>query len=218
MLPKDTPDGSGLKSSPCFEALGLSCYRDDLCLFEGLDLVLKPGDLLRVEGSNGSGKTSLLRILSGLSKPDDGEVLWNGVAIDRADSGFSAILGYLGHLLGLKLDLTLEENLRLKAALWGKKPSEKDLELALQRMAISRCRFLRVRSLSQGQRQRVALMALSLFGGSLWILDEPFTALDVDGIALAESMLESHLHQGGMVIVTSHQALSIQAKSQRLVL
>lgn len=203
---------------PCLEGFALSCYREDHCLFEGLDLALRASELLRIEGSNGSGKTSLLRILSGLSRPDSGEVRWNGVSIERGVAGFSSALGYLGHLLGLKLDLTLEENLKLKAALWDRKLEEDDLFQALDQMGIGRCSFLKVRFLSQGQRQRAALAALRLMGGVIWILDEPFTALDAEGIVLAESMIDQHLLGGGMAIVTSHQPLAIRPNSRRLVL
>lgn len=198
------------------EARNLACYRGDQCLFESLDLRVGPGELLRIEGANGAGKTSLLRILSGLSRPDAGEVCWAGTPIEKAQSGFARALGYLGHLIGLKLDLTLEENLRVMAALRGQSPEPLALKALLERLDLWSRRDLRARVLSQGQRQRTALAALVLFGGPLWILDEPFTALDRAGVVLTESLIDTHLESGGLVVLSSHQPLSTRAVARRL--
>lgn len=203
------PQASGL------EALGLACYRGDHCLFDGVDLRVDRGQLMRIEGANGSGKTSLLRMLAGLSRPDHGEVLWQGIPIEQRRSGYQGALGYLGHLLGLKLDLTLEENLRLMAALRGKGQALKDMDRVLSDLDLLSRRSLRARVLSQGQRQRAALAALTLFGGTLWIMDEPYTALDAEGIRLTEALIDAHLEKGGMVILTSHQILSTRADARR---
>lgn len=204
-----------LKHASGLEARALSCYRSDYCLFEDVDLRIDAGQLVRIEGANGSGKTSLLRILAGLSRPDHGEVLWEGLPIDQRRSGYQGALGYLGHLLGLKLDLTLDENLRLMAALRGGCQDLAAIDRVLSQLGLLSRRSLRARVLSQGQRQRAALAALSLFGGTLWIMDEPYTALDAEGIQLAEALIDAHLEQGGMVILTSHQTPSTRVDARR---
>jgi len=187
----------------------LSCCRGETCLFEGLEFSLEAGEVLQVEGANGSGKTSLLRILAGLTQPDEGVVLWRGVEIQRQRSAFSAQLGYLGHHLGLKQDLSVTENLNMALALRQVIPGQRALAKVVDRLGLGDKRELLVRYLSQGQRQRVALAGLFLSGAAFWILDEPFTALDADGIREFQGMVMEHLGLGGTAILTSHQALSL---------
>ena len=194
---------------PLLAVRNLSCCRGEALLFEGLDFSLEEGEGLQVEGANGSGKTSLLRILAGFVQPDEGDVFWRGVEINRQRSAFSAQLGYLGHHLGLKQDLSVTENLNMALALRQVTPEPSALMKVLDRLGLSDKRELLVRYLSQGQRQRVALAGLLLSGARLWILDEPFTALDAEGIREIQGVVREHLGLGGMAILTSHQALSL---------
>lgn len=205
-----------LSRSPTLVGSGLSCYRGEIALFEALDVRIDAGEMVRIEGANGAGKTSLLRILAGLSRPDEGVVTWAGQDIQREGQHYRASLGYLGHLLGLKQDLSIVENLRMLLALRGQVRTQDEMLEVLRQVGLSDRRDLRVRLLSQGQRQRTAFAALMLSGALLWILDEPFTALDRAGIALVESLLDRHLEQDGMVILTSHQALSTRARVRTL--
>ena len=198
------------------EGTDLACYRGEIALFEHLNFRLEAGEALRIEGANGSGKTSLLRILAGLSRPDEGRVEWLGTDIHLKPLAFNAVLGFLGHLLGLKHDLSIEENLRMMTALRGQALDKDAMTAALGEVGLGDRLDLRVRQLSQGQRQRTALAALMLSGSLLWILDEPFTALDRTGIALVESLLDSHLDQGGMAILTSHQPVSTRSRVRSL--
>lgn len=198
------------------EGSNLACYRGEIALFEGLDLRVEAGEALRIEGANGTGKTSLLRILAGLSRPDEGKVEWSGTDIHASPLGFNAALGFLGHLLGLKQDLSIEENLRMMMALRGQSWDSLAMTSALDQVGLLDRLDLRVRQLSQGQRQRTALAALMLSGSLIWILDEPFTALDRTGIALVESLLDRHLDQGGMAILTSHQPVSTRNRVRSL--
>lgn len=198
------------------EGIDLACYRGEIALFEHLNLRLEAGEVLRIEGANGAGKTSLLRIVAGLSRPDEGRVEWSGVDIHAKPLGFNAVLGFLGHLLGLKQDLSIEENLRMITALRGQRMDPQALHSTLAEVGLLDRMDLRVRQLSQGQRQRTALAALMLSGSLIWILDEPFTALDRTGIALVESLLDRHLDQGGMAILTSHQPVSTRTRVRSL--
>lgn len=198
------------------EGIDLACYRGEIALFEHLDLRVHAGEALRIEGANGAGKTSLLRILAGLSRPDEGRVEWSGIDVHARPLGFNAVLGFLGHLLGLKQDLSIEENLRMMTALRGQGLDPVAFTEALDQVGLSDRQDLRVRQLSQGQRQRTALAALMLSGSLIWILDEPFTALDRTGIAWVESLLDRHLDQGGMAILTSHQPVSTRSRVRSL--
>ena len=178
-------------------------------MFGGVSFSLRPSQLLHVQGSNGSGKTSLLRIVSGLSRQDSGRVCWNNHYITDIREEYSSGLLYLGHQPAIKDDLTVVENLWVATRLSGVNLSTDVLKSALEVIGLGRHGNLPARVLSQGQRRRLALARLWLRNKKLWILDEPFTSLDTQAIGLVEARLEDHLSQGGMVILTTHQRPSL---------
>lgn len=188
----------------------LTCQRGDRQLFSGLQMDLHAGQLLLVRGGNGRGKTSFLRLLSGLSQPEAGEVRWNGVSIHQTRETYCQAMVYLAHANGVKDDLTPVENVQIHAGLRGQKLTPAEIEPVLVRMGLSACLDLPARVLSFGQRRRVALAGLLVSGALLWILDEPLTGLDVRGVAEMETLLREHVQAGGMVVMTTHQSLSLQ--------
>ncbi len=193
------------------EAVGLGAIRGDRRLFSGLNFSLADGELLYVHGPNGSGKTTLLRMLCGLVVPAAGEVRWRGERIESLGEEYRRELLYLGHAAALKDDLTGLENLRVAATLTGDEVGEEDALAALERLGVEGCGDLPVRVLSQGQKRRVALARLQLSRAGLWILDEPFTALDKGAIAALEALLQQHLASGGIVVLTTHQEVALTA-------
>ena len=196
------------------EARELEATRGDAILFRGIGFALAPGTLLRVAGANGSGKTSLLRVLCGLLIPTAGEVRWKGESIRALREDYWRRLAYVGHADALKADLTVAENLAFACALAGLVVTPARLAKALERFALAGRQRLPVKALSQGQRRRAALARLALSETlPLWILDEPFAALDAAAIELAQSLVGEHLARGGMVVLTTHQAASIKAPS-----
>ncbi len=192
------------------EGRALTCVRDGRTLFEDLDCRLKRGEVLRVEGANGAGKTSLLRILCGLALPRDGVVRWHGEDIHRCRWEYHRHLLYIGHYPGIKEELTALENLRFFRSLGGYAGDREAQEAALDKIGLYGYEDVPVRALSAGQRRRVALARLWLSTASLWILDEPFTAIDKEGIRHLEERLADHVKKGGMVAITSHQALGLE--------
>ena len=194
-------------------AHGLACVRGDRLLFKDVGLALEAGSLLYVLGENGSGKSSLLRMLCGLLMPEQGEILWAGKSIKHHAEQYLPNLKYLGHLNGLKDDLTALENLQMGARIAGQDVTAAAALAALTAIGIARCANLPVRVLSQGQKRRVALAALWLSRSPLWILDEPFAALDVAATEVLAARISEHLAAGGMTILTSHQDVPIKAKS-----
>jgi heme exporter protein A len=191
------------------EAAGLECVRQQRKLFTGLSLALGAGESLRVAGANGSGKTSLLRILCGLLPPDAGEVRWQGERIRSLREEYARHIVYLGHAPAVKDELTPEENLRIGSRLSGVDVPPEKIKRALARFQVPDS-F--VKKLSQGQKRRAALARLCLSESvPLWLLDEPFTALDVQGIGLLKELIETHTRRGGMVAYTTHQDPGIAA-------
>lgn len=198
------------------QAYQLACTRGERQLFDDINFEISGGDALRVVGPNGCGKTSLLRILCGLSSPAAGEVRWGGQNIRRQREEFGAQMMYLGHANGVKDDLIAWENLVVAATLAGHTISREQAYLALDNLGLHLAADLPTRALSQGQRKRVALARLQ-FGAHnpLWILDEPFTALDQAALNTLCSTLNRHLEQGGMLVYTTHQDIALSALSVR---
>ena len=187
----------------------LVCERGERVLFRNLGFELGEGEALLVGGGNGRGKTSLLRILCGLSAPVAGVVRWRGEPIGRTYERYTREMTYLGHANGIKDDLSPMENLKITAALNGRELDDGTATAALERVGLSRCLDLPARALSFGQRRRVALAGLMTADALLWILDEPLTGLDVDGVALVERMIRDHVVAGGLAIMTTHQPMAL---------
>jgi len=184
----------------------LACIKGGRPLFKGVSFNVGAGELFHIEGENGAGKTSLLRILSGLSRPEFGCVLWNGLDIVDSREVYLDQVLYLGHHPAIKDSLTVLENLRFSIRLSGVDVEEAVLQQILSEVSLSERLHLPARFLSQGQRRRLVLAKLWIQRNKpLWILDEPFTALDVNAIALLVNRLEEHLTAGGSIILTSHQ-------------
>ena len=194
------------------EAAGLDCERSGRTLFRGLTFSVARGDLLRIAGPNGSGKTSLLRILCGLLTASRGEVRWNGTRIQHLAEEYARRLVYIGHASALKDELTPLENLDVASRLAGAPVHQDALRWALSTLAVP---DLPVRKLSQGQRRRAALARLLLSESiPLWLLDEPFAALDAAATSYVEELLGRHVKAGGSVVYTTHQPSAFDAAAR----
>ena len=183
----------------------LSCSRGNKPLFADVSFELNAGQALHLEGDNGVGKTSLLRIVCGLSPADAGEVCWHDKTIQKNAAAFRSSLFHLGHGLSLKEELTALENLMSDAAVSGRTLSEAQAMVALARMGLRGREHLPLRVMSQGQRRRTALARLLASQAPLWVLDEPFVALDAKAVDGLRGLLAEHMANGGMVLFTSHQ-------------
>ena len=193
-------------SSPFLETVALSCERDWRLLFERLDLQIVKGEMLQIAGPNGSGKTSLLRLLSGLMQPTAGEVLLQGKTLESQRGELARNLLWIGHAAGIKGLLSAEENLTWLCALH--QPASRDaIWQALDAVGLHGFEDVPCHTLSAGQQRRVGLARLYLSPPPLWILDEPFTALDKGGVAQLERHLATYCEQGGMVVLTTHHSL-----------
>lgn len=193
------------------EVRDLECVRGDHRLFADLSFCLQPGELLHLKGLNGSGKTSLIRALCGLMVPAAGEILWQGKSLRSVREEFNRDLTYLGHLGAIKGELTAYENLHLSCQMTGIRVSDGQIVDALAKLGLAGREELPTKVLSQGQKRRVALARLLIEDTRLWLLDEPFTALDVGAVELVKSLIVDHLDGGGMVILTTHQVVEIGA-------
>jgi heme exporter protein A len=191
--------------------------RGDRRLFSGLDFAVSPGTFVQLTGPNGSGKTSLLRILCGLLAPAEGEVTWEGANIRSLGEEYFTSVTYLGHRHGVKDELSAVENLRISNALNGIAISIDQARAALEKLGLAGRESLPARLLSEGQRRRVALARLLVCNTKLWLLDEVMTSLDKGAVALVRSLIENHLTSGGIAVVATHQELELSAgKTRRL--
>ena len=203
-------------SPPLLETVNLSCLRGDRLLFEDLAVQAAAGEVVQIHGPNGSGKTTLLRILCGLQPPAGGHVRWRGRDLSPGAPEMRAEVQYVGHAGGVKLDLTPRENLDVAIAL-GARPTGTAAGDALARLGIGRVRDVPLRALSAGQRQRTALARLLTCGAALWVLDEPFTALDTSGVSIVDAMLREHTAAGGAAMIASHHPVALSGAAPRLV-
>ncbi len=193
------------------EADNLECVRGDRRLFKGVGFRLEAGELLFLQGRNGAGKTSLLRMLIGLLPPEAGVIRWRGEAIKVLADEFRADLCYLGHQNAIKEELTPLENLVAAARLAEEELSQDDALDALEQVGLAGREDLACKYLSQGQKRRVALARLVKEKRPLWVLDEPFVALDVAAVAWLAGLIGAHLQRGGLAVMTTHQAVDIPA-------
>ncbi|PLY17065.1 MAG: heme ABC transporter ATP-binding protein CcmA [Sedimenticola sp.] len=191
------------------QVVDLECVRGDRRLFSELSFELLPGELLHLYGHNGSGKTTLMRAICGLIQPTAGEVLWNGESSRKLAEDFTQEVIYVGHKNGIKDDLSGIENLRISCALDGCPISEQQAWDALEEIGLRGQEDLPTQVLSQGQKRRVGLSRLLVHKARLWILDEPFTALDKAAVGFLQSVIRRHIDQGGMVILTTHQEVTL---------
>src|SRR6266567_6184947 len=195
------------------EAINLGCVRGDRRLFKGLNFSLTPGTCLQLQGPNGTGKTSLLRIICGLLTQAEGEIRWQGANIRSLGEEYSAALTYVGHRSAVKEELTSVENLRISSGLAGIDLNLDEAHLILRWMGLGGREHLAARFLSEGQRRRLALAPLLARRASLWLLDEVLTSLDKAAQALMLAQIEEHLSKGGTAIIATHQDLKLSASS-----
>jgi len=185
---------------------GLSCWRNEQALFSDLNLSLSPKSVLFLQGENGSGKTSLLRILCGFRLPDEGEITWGDKPTSSLPEYFQNI-SYVGHKNGIKDELTVEENLNLMRSMAT--ASDIKTESVLKQIGLFKRADVLVRQLSAGQKRKLALARLMMTDNSFWVLDEPFTSLDKASVGFFESLIKQHIIRGGMLILTSHHEIDL---------
>jgi heme exporter protein A len=195
------------------ELINLDCVRGGRTLFRDLNLTVADGTLVQLQGANGSGKTSLLRIIAGLLEPEKGDVRWSGTNINTLGEEYWQAITYLGHRNGIKEELTPLENLKISSGVAGNKISTEDAQAALKLVGLERRQNLPVRYLSEGQRRRAALARIVISKSKLWILDEVLAALDTAAVELVKRLIEGHLNNGGMAIVATHHELNVSAGS-----
>jgi heme exporter protein A len=199
---------------PLLSATSLTCIREDRLLFDQLNIEIKAGDIVQVEGPNGSGKTSLLRILAGLSQPYEGDIFFNNQLINQSREEFHQNLLYLGHLPGVKGEMNAQENLSFNLALHGLNNNIEDIKQTLEKVNLTGFEDSIASHLSAGQHRRISLARLYKSNALIWVLDEPFTAIDKQGVHDLEQLFKAHITQGGCVILTTHQDLLTFEPSQ----
>lgn len=205
-------------TDPILEVRGLTCERGERVLFKGMNFAVSAGTLVRIAGSNGAGKTTLLRLMTGLMRPVEGEVLWRGTPITKAAQDFWKELCYIGHRNGVKDDLSVLENVLINAEVADVPTTEARALEALDAVGLTDFVDSPAGQLSQGQRRRVALSRLWLSEATpLWVLDEPFTALDVKGVARLADLISRHVAAGGIVMLVTHQEVSLAAGEKMVI-
>ncbi|MDP9090939.1 MAG: cytochrome c biogenesis heme-transporting ATPase CcmA [Pseudomonadota bacterium] len=190
-------------------------WRGDRHVLQGLSIEVQPRELLHISGPNGTGKTTLLRVISGLLRPEQGSVTWQGQSIVRFRAAYQAALAYAAHEPALKGDLTALENLRFAVGL-KRRTNPAELRAALDRTGAGSCAELPARVLSAGQRRRVSLARVLAMRASVWLLDEPYANLDTAGSELVSELLQAHVRDGGMALVVAHRELSLDCQVRRL--
>ena len=196
-----------LRASPILECCDIAFERDFVPIFSGLSFALRRGEMLQVSGANGAGKTTLLRMLATSLTPSTGQILWRGECLERCRAAYRSDLIYLGHQAGIKAELTPRENLHWLLPFHPN--ASGSAEEALSAVGLSGLEDSPCVTLSAGQQRRVALARLHLSTATLWILDEPFTAIDRDGVSRLEQLMRAHTSRGGVVILTTHQPLGL---------
>jgi len=197
------------------EAADLQCVRGDRVLFDHVSFSVQSGELLHVRGANGSGKTTMLRMVCGLVSPSSGEIRWRGQSARGLGDEFHKELLYLGHQAGIKAELTALENLKFSSAVGGHALDTQTAVAALRQMGLKGREDLPSKVLSQGQQRRVALARLLVSKAPLWVLDEPFTALDVKAVAMLQDVLAEHVAGGGIALITTHQDFTLNRGALR---
>jgi heme exporter protein A len=190
-------------------------WRGDRHVLQGVSTQVRPGELLHVSGPNGTGKTTLLRVISGLLRPEQGQVTWLGRSIVSHRTDYQAVLAYAAHEPALKADLTALENLRFSVGL-KRRSSAAELGDALKRTGVAACADLPARVLSAGQRRRVSLARVVAMQASVWLLDEPYANLDAAGSELVSGLLQDHVAAGGLALVVAHRDLALRCNVRRL--
>ena len=198
-----------MKTTPSLSFSKLGCTKGGRQLFANVDCELAAGQWLYVTGANGVGKTSLLRMVCGLATVDEGSIQWNDTPIQKQPEAYRQDLCYLGHLNALQESMTVDENLSFTAALGGLAPNPTQRHEVLTRFGLRGRSKQLVRHLSQGQKRRVALSRLALSPARLWVLDEPYVAMDESGIQMLADLIAGHLDRGGLTVLTSHQRVPI---------
>jgi len=202
-----TPDGLSVEK--------VHVWRGDRHVLRGVSLEVHPGELMHVSGPNGTGKTTLLRVVSGLLRPEKGSIAWQGRSIAATAAEYQSALAYASHEPALKSDLTALENLRFTVGL-KRRVTAAELRSSLERTGVANCADLPARVLSAGQRRRVAMARVLAFQADLWLLDEPYTNLDASGSSLLSALLAEHVGQGGVALVVAHHDLNVAVQTRQL--